>query len=72
MKKIIGFLGKVTDTGLIKPLPLTGLVKEWAKVKESKNYLRFAAYILGGFVIYGLIFKGLAPETAMQILELLF
>ena len=72
MIKLAGFLKKVTDTGLIKPLPLTGLAKEWTEVKKSKNYLRFGAYALGGLVIYGVIFRGLAPETAQMILDFLF
>lgn len=66
---------KVTDTGAIKPLPLTGLAKEWGKVIASKysfkGWLRFIPYILIGFTIYGLVFKSLAPETAEMIFEFL-
>lgn len=76
MIKLIGLIKKVTDTGLIKPLPLTGLGKEIAKLRDSKNKLnaalRIGAYVLGGLTIYGLIFKGLAPETASMIFEYLF
>lgn len=76
MIKLIGLIKKVTDTGLLKPLPLSGLGKEIVKLKESKNkgqaYLRIGAYVLGGLTIYGLIAKGLAPDVAMQVLEILF
>ena len=76
MIKIISLIKKVTDLGLTKPLPLSGLGKEIVKAKEAKNkiqgYGRLVLYLLTGFTIYGVIFKGLAPETAMQILEYLF
>lgn len=72
MIKLIGLIKKVTNTGLIKPLPLTGIAKEWAKVKESKNYLRFAAYVLGGFVIYGILWRGLPVDQAIELLKILF
>ena len=66
---------KATDTGLIKPLPLTGLAREWGKVIASKysfkGWLRFVPYIMIGFTIYGLIFKSLAPETAQMIFDFL-
>ena len=70
---LTGLIKKVTDTGLVKPLPLTGLGKEIAKVRDAKNklkaVLRVAGYILTGITIYGVIFKGLAPETAQMIFE---
>ena len=76
MIKLAGLLKKITNTGLLKPLPLTGLGKELVKLKEAKNkvqaYLRIGSYILGGITIYGLIFKVLAPETVMDILELIY
>lgn len=76
MIKLIGLIKKVTDTGLIKPLPLTGIAKEWAKVVDSKHsfkgYLRFAPYVLGGLVIYGILWRGLPIDQALELLKVLF
>ena len=72
MIKLAGFLKKVTDTGLIKPLPLTGLAKEWTEVKKSKNYLRFGAYVIGGVIVYGVIWRGLPIDWALDLLKVFF
>lgn len=76
MIKILGLIKKVTDTGLLKPLPLSGLGKELVKLKESKNkgqaYLRIGAYVIGGLVVWGVIYKGLPVDQAIGLLKMFF
>ena len=72
MKKLgIGLL-----KGLVKPLPLSAIAKEVKEIRASKweaeKVIKIGAYILAGLVIYGVIFRGLAPETASMIFEFLF
>ena len=75
LKVIGGFVKKTTNTGLVKPLPLTGLAKEFKELKESKfemqKVVRFGAYILGGAVIYGVIWRGLPVAEALELLKAL-
>lgn len=73
---IVGIISKLTATGVVKPLPLSGLGKEIVKAKGEKDkvkgYGRLLGYVVGGLVVWGLIFKGLAPDVAVKVLEILF
>lgn len=73
--KIIGIGKKITNTGLLKPLPLSGLAKEYRQLRESKfefkKLIRFAAYLLGGIVLWGLITGKISFDDAIVLLKLL-
>ena len=61
--------------GLVKPLPLSKIIDEIKEVRASKweaeKVVKIGAYVVAGVVIYGIIFKGLAPETAKMIFDFL-
>ncbi len=71
--KIISFGSKITKSGLVKPLPLSGIAKEFTELKESKNkikgVLRFSAYLISGLIIYAVLFKGFPVDKALELLS---
>ena len=71
--KAVGFIKKITASGLIKPLPLSGLGKEITKVIESKNKgkaaLRLTGYIISGLIIIAVLFNGFPLDKALRLLE---
>ncbi len=68
--KIIQFIGKV-----IKPLPLSGIIKEIKQVNEAKweykKVINLAIYVLSGLVIWGVITGKITVETAIALLKLI-
>ncbi|HJY63373.1 MAG TPA: hypothetical protein VJ455_04390 [Ignavibacteria bacterium] len=75
MKKIllsiIGGIGK----GILKPLPLSGIVTSIKEVKQSKfemeKVLKLAVYILVGIGLWGLILGKLTLADLLQIIKAL-
>lgn len=81
--KGIGNAAKVLTTntvaGVVKPLPLSGIVNELgeavSEIKTQNNYkrlIKLAAYIVMGVGIWYLIFKGLTTmDQVKEILQLI-
>ncbi len=71
--KVTGFIKKITASGLIKPLPLSGLGKEVTTMLESKNkgkaLLRLAAYLISGSIVLAVLFNGFPIDKALRLLE---
>ena len=75
MKKIllaiVGGIGK----GILKPLPLSGIVTSIKEVKQSKfemeKVLKLAVYILVGIGLWGLILGKLTLADLLQIIKAL-
>lgn len=71
--KAVGLIKKVTASGLIKPLPLSGLGKEVTAMLESKNkvkgVLRLAAYLISGTIVLAVLFNGFPIDKALRLLE---
>jgi len=59
----------------IKPLPLSGIVKEVKELKQSKfekeKVIKIAMYLIGGSVVWAVIFGKIDMETAKSIMELI-
>jgi len=73
MKLPIALIKSVIGSGL-KPLPLSGIVKEVKELKQSKfnleKTLKLAFYIIGGSVVWAVIFGKIDLATASGLLEL--
>ena len=58
----------------LKPLPLSGIVKEVKELKQSKfdkeKTLKLAFYLIGGIIVWGVIFGKIDITTATQLLNL--
>ncbi len=71
--KAVGLLKKVTASGLIKPLPLSGIGKEVAHVWENKTnvkgWLRLVAYVIGGSIVWAVLFRGFPLDKALELLK---
>lgn len=71
--KAVGLIKKVTASGLIKPLPLSGIGKEVAQVWENKTnvkgWLRLTAYVIGGGIVWAVLFKSFPIDKALRLLE---
>lgn len=74
MKKIFSIIGTIGG-GLIKPLPLSGIVTSIKEVKQSKfemeKVLKLAIYILVGIGLWGLILGKITLEDLLQIIKAL-
>jgi len=72
--KIPNLIKSVIVSGL-KPLPLSGIVKEVKELKQSKfdkeKVLKLASYLIGGSVVWAVILGKIDIETAKSLLELL-
>jgi len=73
---LINLFKKVSQTGLVKPLPLSGIANEIAEsidaVKTQNNYkrlIKLVAYLVMGVGIWYVIYRGLA--TCDQVKEIL-
>jgi len=58
----------------LKPLPLSGIVKEVKELKQSKfekeKVLKVIFYLIGGSIVWGVILGKIDIETAKSLLEL--
>jgi len=58
----------------LKPLPLSGIVKEVKELKQSKfdkeKVLKIAFYLIGGSIVWGVILGKIDITTATQLLNL--
>tara|TARA_Y100000310_G_scaffold89874_1_gene86977 strand:- start:49 stop:267 length:219 start_codon:yes stop_codon:yes gene_type:complete len=58
----------------LKPLPLSGIVKEVKELKQSKfekeKVLKIAFYLIGGIIVWGVILGKIDITTATQLLNL--
>lgn len=70
-------LNKITKSGLIKPLPGSGIVDEISEtikeIKEQNNYKRLwklGAYLLSGLCIWYLLSKGATSKDVEEIIGL--
>jgi len=74
MKIPINLIKSVIVSGL-KPLPLSGIVKEVKELKQSKfdkeKVLKLAFYLIGGSVVWAVILGKIDMETAAELLTLL-
>jgi hypothetical protein len=74
MKLPIALIKSIVASGL-KPLPLSGIVKEVKELKQSKfakeKVIEMAMYIIGGSVVWAVIFGKIDMETAKSIMELI-
>ena len=69
--KIAGGIGK----GILKPLPLSGIVTSIKEVKEAKfeleKVLKLAVYILVGIGLWGLILGKITIADLLQVIKAL-
>jgi hypothetical protein len=58
----------------LKPLPLSGIVKEVKELKQSKfekeKVLKVIFYLIGGSIVWAVILGKIDIETAKSLLEL--
>ena len=58
----------------LKPLPLSGIVKEVKELKQSKfekeKILKVVFYLIGGSIVWGVILGKIDIDTATQLLNL--
>ena len=70
----IGLIKSIIGSA-IKPLPLSGIVKEVKELKQSKfekeKVIKVAMYLIGGSVVWAVIFGKIDMETAKSIMELI-
>ena len=73
MKLPIALIKSVIGSGL-KPLPLSGIVKEVKELKQSKfdkeKVLKLAFYVIGGSIVWGVLLGKIDLVTAYGLLEL--
>jgi|TARA_Y100000310_G_scaffold231605_1_gene234198 hypothetical protein len=73
MKLPIALIKSVIGSGL-KPLPLSGIVKEVKELKQSKfdkeKVLKLAFYVIGGCVVWGVLLGKIDIETAKELFGL--
>ena len=73
MKLPIGLIKSVLGSTL-KPLPLSGIVKEVKELKQSKfekeKVLKLAFYVIGGCVVWGVLLGKIDIETAKELFGL--
>jgi len=59
----------------LKPLPLSGIVKEIKELKQSKfekeKVIKVAMYLIGGSIVWAVIFGKIDMNTAKNLLELI-
>lgn len=59
---------------VLKPLPLSGIIKEVKELKQSKfnmeKTLKLAFYLIGGIIVWGVIFGKIDITTATSLLNL--
>jgi hypothetical protein len=69
LKALVGLIG----AGL-KPLPLSGIVKEVKELKQSKfeteKVLKLAMYLIGGSIVWAVIIGKIDMETAKALMGL--
>ena len=74
MKKIISIICTIGG-GLIKPLPLSGIVTSIKEVKQSKfemeKVLKLAVYILVGIGLWGMILGKITLVDLLQVMTAL-
>jgi hypothetical protein len=58
----------------LKPLPLSGIVKEVKELKQSKfekeKVLKIAFYLVGGSIVWGVLLGKIDMETAKSLFAL--
>ena len=73
MKLPIALIKSVIGSTL-KPLPLSGIVKEVKELKQSKfdkeKVLKLAFYVIGGSIVWGVLLGKIDLATASGLLEL--
>lgn len=76
--KFLKFLKRVTGSGLIKPLPGSGIVDEISEtikeIKEQNNYKRLwklLAYLVTGFCMWFLMSKGVEADGIKELIGLI-
>lgn len=74
MKLPITLIKSIIGSGL-KPLPLSGILKEFKELKQSKfakdKVIETVMYIIGGSIVWAVIFGKIDMETAKSLLELI-
>lgn len=72
MKLPIALIKSVIGSTL-KPIPLSGLLKEVKELKQSKfdkeKILKLAFYLIGGCIVWGVLLGKIDLETAKTLLE---
>jgi len=62
-------------TSAAKPLPLSGIVREVKELKQSKfekeKVLKLVVYLIGGSIVWAVIFGKIDLDTAKQLLVLI-
>lgn len=75
MKKLILTIAGGIGKGILKPLPLSGIVTAVKEVKESKfemqKVLKLGVYVLVGIGLWGLILGKITINDLMQIITAL-
>ena len=73
MKLPLGLIKSVLGSTL-KPLPLSGIVKEVKELKQSKfekeKVLKLAFYVIGGCVVWGVLLGKIDISEAQALLGL--
>jgi len=74
MKLPIGLIKGIIGKGL-KPIPLSGILKEVKELKQSKfakeKVIEMAMYVIGGCVVWGVLLGKIDLATAKTLLEVI-
>jgi len=75
--KFLKFLKRVTGSGLVKPLPGSGIVDEISEtvkeIKQNNNYkrlYRLGAYLISGFLFWYMLSKGMTIDRIEELIGL--
>ena len=65
---------KSVGNGVIKPLPLSGIVKHVTEMRETKidaaKVVKLAAYIISGVIIWGVILGKITADDALKLIQI--
>ena len=74
MKLPITLIKSIVGSGL-KPLPLSGILKEVKELKQSKfakdKIIETVMYVIGGSIVWAVILGKIDTETAKELLTLI-
>ena len=75
MKKLILKIGAGIGKGIVKPLPLSGIVSAVKEAKEAKwemeKVLKLAVYVLSGIALWALILGKITIDDLLLIFKAL-